>query len=302
MTSMKKLSAADRVRIVACLVEGCSIRSTCRMTGFAKGTVIKLLVELGEACQDWHDEHVTGLRTERVQCDEIWSFCGAKAKSVAKGKEGHGDLWTWVALDADTKLAISWVIGDRDGGHAWHFMHDLAGRLNSRVQLTTDGFSAYLDAVIDNFGPYVDYAQLVKLYGDDPRLKGRRADARYSPGKCLGTKPYARIGIPEPKHISTSFVERQNLTMRMGMRRYTRLTNAFSKKVANHSAMTSLHFMYYNFCRVHQTLRVTPAMEAGIADHVWEIAELVGILEERERAIIGTEANERGPYKAKTDR
>ncbi|MEO0964288.1 MAG: IS1 family transposase [Planctomycetota bacterium] len=298
---MKKLSTKDRAAIVRCLVEGCSIRSTTRMTGASKNTVAKLLVDLGAACRDWHDENVVGLNTDRVQCDEIWSFVGAKQKQVEKGASGAGDVWTWTAIDADTKLAITWLVGERDGGTAYDFMHDLAGRLVSRVQLTTDGLNAYLDAVLDNFGPYVDYAQLVKLYGDDPRLKNKSPQARYSPSKCTGSKKYARIGTPDPKHINTSYVERANLTMRMSMRRYTRLTNAFSKKVENHEAMTSLHFCYYNLCRVHSTIRVTPAMEAGITDRVWTIEELVGILEASEDAVIGTEANKRGPYKKGQD-
>lgn len=300
MVSMKKLTTEKRAAIVRCLVEGMSIRSTVRITGASKNTVAKLLVDLGDACREWHDEHVRGLRTERVQCDEIWSFVGAKQKSVEKGKQGVGDVWTWTAIDADTKLAITWLVGERDGGTAWEFTHDLAGRLNSRVQLTTDGLHAYLDAIIDNFGPYVDYAQLVKLYGDDPRLS-RKATTRYSPGYCKGAIPRRRIGDPDPRHISTSYVERQNLTMRMGMRRYTRLTNAFSKKVTNHEAMTNLHFAYYNLCRVHQTLRVTPAMEAGISDHVWSVEELVGLLEAKEAAVIGTEENKRGPYKKRSN-
>lgn len=275
--------------------------STTRMTGVSKNTVAKLLVDMGDVCREWHDENVRGLHTERVQADEIWSFVGCKQKNAEKGKQGVGDVWTWTAIDADTKLAITWLVGERDSGAAWEFTHDLAGRLNSRVQLTTDGLNAYLGAIIDNFGPYVDYAQLVKVYGDDPRLKNKNPSARYSPGHCTGTKSYARIGTPDPKHINTSYVERQNLTMRMGMRRYTRLTNAFSKKVTNHEAMTNLHFMYYNMCRVHKTLRVTPAMEAGVAEHVWTVEELVGLLEAEEAAIIGTEENKRGPYKQGQD-
>lgn len=301
MVSMKRLSAADRVRVISALVEGCSIRSTVRMTGASKNTIAKLMVDMARVCRAFHDETVTGLKTQRVQADEIWSFVGAKQKQVDKGAAGVGDVWTWVALDADTKLAITWLVGDRDAGSAWDFTHDLAGRLISRVQLTTDGLNAYLGPIIDNFGPYVDYAQLVKLYGDDPRLKEKNPSARYSPSKICGCQKYRRIGHPEPKHISTSYVERQNLTMRMGMRRYTRLTNAFSKKVENHEAMTSLHFVYYNFCRVHQTLRVTPAMEAGLSDHVWTLEELVDLLEREEKAIIGTEANKRGSYKQATD-
>ncbi|MEM9019776.1 MAG: IS1 family transposase [Planctomycetota bacterium] len=295
------MSTEKRSAIVRCLVEGCSMASTVRMTGVSKNTVAKLLVDMGEVCREWHDENVRGLHTERVQADEIWSFLGAKQKNVEKGKQGVGDIWTWVGLDADTKLAITWLVGERDGGAAWEFTHDLAGRLNSRVQLTTDGLNAYLDAILDNFGPYVDYAQLVKVYGDDPRLKNKNPSARYSPGRCTGTKSYARIGTPDPKHINTSYVERANLTMRMGMRRYTRLTNAFSKKVTNHEAMTNLHFCYYNLCRVHKTLRVTPAMEEGVTSHVWTVEELVGLLEAKEAAIIGTEENKRGPYKKGQD-
>jgi IS1 family transposase len=293
---MKKTAATKRVAVVRCLVEGCSMASTTRMTGVSKNTVAKLLVDTGNVCREWHDENVRGLNTERVQADEIWAFVGAKQKNVEKGKSGHGDCWTWVALDADSKLAITWLLGERDGGTAWDFTHDLAGRLNNRVQLTTDGLNAYLGGIIDNFGSLVDYAQLVKLYGDDPRIKGKQT-VRYGSGYCKGAKPYARIGCPDPKHISMSYVERQNLTMRMGMRRYTHLTNVFSKKVENHEAMTSLHFCYYNLCRIHKTLRITPAMEAGITSHVWEIEELVGLLEAKEQAVVGTEENKRGPYK-----
>lgn len=294
---MKRLTSADRIRVISALVEGCSIRSTVRMTGVSKNTVTKLLVDMGRVCRAFHDQRVRSLNTARVQCDEIWSFVGAKQKQVERGAAGVGDVWTWVGLDADTKLAIAWTVGERDAGTAWEFTHDLAGRLVSRVQLTTDGLNAYLGGIIDNFGPYVDYAQLVKLYGDDPRLHAKNPEARYSPGSVCGCQKYARIGDPDPKHISTSYVERSNLSMRMGMRRFTRLTNAFSKKVENHEAAISLYFTHYNFCRVHQTLRVTPAMEAGIADHVWTLAELVELLEREEAAVIGTEANKRGPYK-----
>ncbi len=293
---MKKLSTEKRAAVIRALVEGCSIRSTVRMTGVSKNTVAKLLVDMGDVCEAYHNEHVRGLKAERVQCDEIWAFVGAKQKNVEKGKQGVGDVWTWVGIDADSKLVISYLCGERDGGTAFDFMHDLAGRLLDRVQLTTDGLAAYIDAVRDNFGAYVDYAQLVKLFGDDPRLK-KPASVKYSPSKICGCQKRVRFGDPEPKHISTSYVERQNLTMRMGMRRYTRLTNAFSKKVTNHEAMTALHFMYYNFCRVHQSIRVTPAMESGIADHVWTVEELVGLLEAEEAAVIGTEENKRGPYK-----
>lgn len=270
--------------------------SAVRMIGVSKNTVAKLLVDLGDACRKWHDENVRGLNSVSVQADEIWAFVGAKQKQVDKGAASIGDVWTWTALDADTKLAITWLVGERDGAAAWEFTHDLAGRLIDQVQLTTDGLGAYLDAIIGNIGPSVDYAQLVKVYGDDPRLK-KLANVKHSPSKICGCEKRVRIGDPDRRQISTSYLERSNLTMPMGKRRYTRLTYAFSKKVTNHEAMTSLHFTYYNLCRVHQTLRVTPAMEAGIADHVWTVEELVGILEAKEAAVIGTEANKRGPYK-----
>jgi len=273
------------------------MRATVRMTGVAKNTVSKLLVDMGDVCHELHDARVRCLNTARVQCDEIWSFVGCKQKQADRGKSGVGDVWTWTAIDADTKLCIAYLVGGRDPGSAYEFTHDLAGRLHSRVQLTTDGLNLYLEGIMEHFGTDVDYAQLVKLYGDDPRLKAKSPSARYSPGTCTGCKPYARIGQPDPKHISTSFVERQNLTMRMSMRRFTRLTNAFSKKVTNHEASVALHFAYYNFCRVHQTIRVTPAMEAKLTDHVWTIEELVALLENQERATIGTEANKRGPYR-----
>ncbi len=292
MVSIKKLSTSKRAEIVRCLVEGCSIRSTCRMTGVSKNTVAKLLVDLGEVSRAYHDEHVRGLFCERIQADEIWSFVGCKEKAK---KHGAGDWWTWTALDSDTKLIVAYAFGPRDAGTAYDFMADLAGRLLSRVQITTDGLAAYIDAVMDNFGAYVDYSQLVKLFGDEPRIKS--AERKYSPSKITGCKKVWRCGDPDDKYVSTSHVERQNLTMRMSMRRYTRLTNAFSKKVENHEHMTALHFMYYNFCRVHQTLRCTPAMEAELSDHVWEVEELVGLLEAKETAIIGTEENKRGPYR-----
>lgn len=275
MVIMNKLSTADRARIVASLVEGNSIRATVRMTGFSKNTITKLVVDLGAACSRYQDEHIRGLRSRRVQCDEIWSFVGAKEKNVSTEKkaEGWGDCWTWTALDADSKLIVSFRLGSRDAGTAHEFMTDVASRLASRVQLTTDGHKPYLNAVEDAFGGDVDYAMLVKIYG----ASGEH-DTRYSPAQCLGAVPKEVTGNPDPKHISTSYVERQNLTMRMSMRRFTRLTNGFSKKAENHAAMVSLYFMYYNFGRVHQTLRVTPAMEAGISDHVWSIEEIVALL------------------------
>jgi len=262
---------------VACLVEGNSIRATCRMTGAAKGTVLKLLTDLGCACREYQDRVLRDLPCKRVQCDEIWSFCYAKAKNIPEEKQGewgYGDVWTWTAIDADTKLVPSFLVGTRDGGTAYTFVHDLADRLRGRVQLTTDGYRAYLEAVEDAFGSEIDYAMLVKLYGTDPAAP----ETRYGPAKCLGCRRDAISGRPDPAHVSTSFVERQNLTMRMSMRRFTRLTNAFSKKVQNLEHAVALHFMHYNFARVHQTLRVTPAMEAGVSNHVWSIDEIVGLL------------------------
>jgi IS1 family transposase len=299
MVLMNKLPKAKRIAAIQALVDGCSIRSTVRMTGVSKKAVLKLLVDMGQSCRGFHDERVVGLHTARVQCDEQWAFVGAKQKQVDRGANAHGDAWLWVGIDADTKLVISWAVGERNETTAYDFTHDLAGRLNSRVQLTTDGLNAYLGPIIDAFGSEVDYAQLVKLYGDDPRLKNKPADARYSPGQCVGAKPYARIGFPDVKHVSTSFVERQNLTMRMSCRRFTRLTNAFGKKIENHEAAVSLHYAYYNWCRIRQTLRVTPAMEAGLTDHVWTLEELVGILAQDEAAKIAAGAMKRGPYRPK---
>jgi IS1 family transposase len=276
MVSMNKLSTADRVRVVAALVEGNSIRATVRMTGVAKNTIVKLLADLGTACGDYHDQHVRNVTARRIQCDEIWSFCYAKQKNVPmdlQGVFGVGDVWTWTALDADSKLIVSYMVGLRDGGYAMEFMRDVSERLANRVQLTTDGHKAYLNAVEEAFVGDVDYAQLIKIYGAE-----RPGEARYSPAVCTGAKPTPIFGNPAARHISTSFVERQNLTMRMGMRRFTRLTNGFSKKIENHEAAIALHFMHYNFCRIHQTLRVTPAMQAGLANHIWELEELVALL------------------------
>ena len=226
------------------------------------------------ACAEYQDKTLRNLTCKRIQCDEIWQFCYAKDKNVPvekRGQFGYGDVWTWVAIDADTKLAASWMLGRRDAGTAFTFIQDLAGRLANRVQLTTDGHRAYLSAIEDTFGSDVDYAMLVKLYGNDASN-----DTKYSPAECIGCREIVVSGRPDPKHISTSFVERQNLTMRMSMRRFTRLTNGFSKKVENHGHALAIHYMHYNFCRIHKTLRVTPAMEAGIADHVWTIEEMIG--------------------------
>ncbi len=273
---MNKLTTEERVRVITALVEGNSLRSVSRMTGTHRTAIQKLLVELGAACSAFQDRVMRNLTCKRIQCDEIWAFVGAKEKNTtAETKaQGWGDVWTWIAMDADTKLIPCWYVGTRDAGAAYHFMHDLAPRLAHRVQLTTDGHKPYLTAIADAFGTEVDYAQLVKIYGEGPKT-----EARYSPAQCMGARKAVVTGSPAHAHVSTSFIERQNLTLRMSNRRFTRLTNAFSKKVENHEAAVALHFMHYNFCRVHQTLRCTPAMEAGIANHVWSIAELVGLLE-----------------------
>jgi IS1 family transposase len=274
---MNKLSTEERKRVVAALVEGNSLRAVTRMTGVHRTTVMKLLCDLGAACSEYQDRVLRDLKCKRVQCDEIWSFVGAKEKncSAEMKKDGKGDVWTWVALGADTKLVPCWFIGNRDAGCAYHFMHDLASRLSNRVQLTTDGHKAYLNAVEDAFGAEIDYAMLVKIYGN----AAEGGEVRYSPAVCMGARKAAIAGKPDFKHISTRFVERQNLTMRMSMRRFTRLTNGFSKKVENLEAAVALHYMHYNFCRIHQSLRVTPAMEAGVAQHVWSLDEVIALLD-----------------------
>lgn len=275
--TMNRLSTVKRTAVVAALVEGNSIRATARMTQVSKPTILKLLVHLGEACTRYQDATVRHLRSKRVECDEIWQFCYAKAKNVPekkRGQFGYGDVWTWTALDADTKLIVSWLVGGRDAGAAYTFMQDVAARIRTRIQLTTDGHKVYINAVEDAFGADVDYAMLTKVYGTAPEN-----ETRYSPAKIVSTSSEVIKGDPDPAYISTSYVERQNLTMRMHIRRFTRLTNAFSKKIENHCAAVALHFMHYNFCRVHQTLRVTPAMEAGLASHVWSIGELVGLID-----------------------
>ena len=274
---MNRLTTAERTQIVACLVEGMSLRATARVTGFARMTIEKLLRDLGAACATYQDETLRNLPCKRIQCDEIWSFVYAKAKNVPedkRGQFGYGDVWTWTAIDADTKLVPSWLVSSRDAGAAYDFMQDLAGRLANRVQLTTDGNKCYLEAVEDAFGSAVDYAMLQKVYGVDPN-----AERRYSPPVCLGCNVEVISGSPEPTAINTSHVERQNLTMRMHMRRFTRLTNAFSKKVEMHAHAVALHFMHYNFAKIHQSLRVTPAMEAGLTDHVWSLEEIVALID-----------------------
>jgi len=274
---MNRLSAEKQTAVIAALVEGVSINATCRMTGVARHTVLKLLKGMGCAAAAYHDAHVRNLRVRRIQADEIWAFVYGKDKNLTmeQVQSGLGSVWTWTALDADTKLIISYALGDRGANTALAFMQDVASRISNRIQLTTDGHRVYADAVEDAFGADIDYAMLVKIYGasnDNP-------ESRYSPATCIGCRTGVLSGNPDSKHISTSFVERQNLTMRMGMRRFTRLTNAFSKKLENHGHAVALYFMHYNFCRVHKTLRVTPAMEAGLTDHVWSLDELIALLE-----------------------
>lgn len=277
---MSKLTLNERVQILSMLVEGSSMRSISRVVGVSINTVSKLLAEAGEACIDFHDESVRGLNCKRIECDEIWSFVYAKEKNVEKAKKAPtfaGDVWTWTSICADTKLICNWFVGGRDADYAKLFMDDLADRLNNRVQLTTDGHKAYLNAIENAFGNEIDYAQLVKLYGAAPES----AKGRYSPAKCTGIKKTAKIGDPDEKLVSTSYAERQNLTMRMSMRRFTRLTNAFSKKYESHCHSLALYFAYYNFVRVHTSLKMTPAMAAGLADKRYDMEWIVGLVEAR---------------------
>ena len=268
---MNQLPLSKKVQIINLLVEGNSLRATARITGASINTVTKLLVDVGIACQEFHNEKVIRVSTKRIQCDEIWSFVYAKQKNLPDQIEG-GDVWTWVGIDADTKLVVSWLVGDRSAETANIFMQDVCYRLKNRVQLTTDGHKAYLDAVGNSFGSQIDFAQLVKTYG------GQQEEIRYSPAECTGAKKTRIEGNPDEKYISTSYVERQNLTMRMSMRRFTRLTNAFSKKMENHCYAIALHFVYYNFCRIHKTLRVTPAMEAGLINDIMEIEDIIRLV------------------------
>ncbi len=290
MVNMNRLSTKQRQAVIAALVEGNSIRATVRMSGVAKNTVTKLLVDLGTVCSIHMDHAMRDLTLEHIQVDEIWAFVYAKQKNVpAEKREEAGDVWTWVAMDSDTKLVPTYRIGGRDLSEASAFMTDLASRLNNRPQITSDGHAPYRLAVAGAFGNGVDYAQLIKVYGKD---RSNKPERRYSPAICLEAVPHRVTGNPDPAHISTSHVERLNLTMRMSMRRYTRLTNAFSKKVENLTAAVSLHFMHYNFCRVHQTLGQTPAMAAGVSDHVWKLPELIALLEDAEAM-----PTKRGSYK-----
>jgi IS1 family transposase len=270
--NMNKLPMEKRAQILGLLVEGNSLRAASRLADCSINTVTKLLIDAGKACAAYQDKALRNLPCKRVQVDEIWSFVYAKARNVADAKaapEEAGDIWTWTAICADTKLVPSWLVGGRDAGYAHEFMTDLATRLANRVQLTSDGHRPYLSAVADAFGSAIDYATLEKIYGQP--VDGQK---RYSPPECIGTVRRQIIGNPDPAHVNTSYVERQNLTMRMSMRRFTRLTNAFSKKAENHAHAIALHFMWYNFGRIHKTLRVTPAMEAGVSDHIWSLEEI----------------------------
>lgn len=273
---MNRLPTTKRLQVIAALVEGASINAAVRMTGVAKHTVLNLLRDLGCAAAAHHHRHVRGVRVRRLQCDEIWSFVGCKKKnaSLEQKADGWGDVWTWTAIDADTKLCVTYYMGGRGKGDALAFMRDCASRIIGRPQITTDSHRPYLQAVEEAFGADADYAMLHKIYGAPIP-----DESRYSPATCIGCDLKVVSGDPDPKHVSTSYVERQNLTMRMSMRRFTRLTNAFSKKLENHGHALALYFMHYNFCRVHKTLRVTPAMEAGLADHVWSLEELLALLD-----------------------
>lgn len=275
---MNCLSVSQRVQVVSALVEGNSVNSTSRMTGVCKQAILSLLEEMGCACAEYHNRVIRNVKSKRVEVDEIWQFCYAKEKNVPadkKGKFGYGDVWTTTGIDADSKLIISYLVARRDARSARMFMEDLSSRISNRIQMTTDGHKVYVNAVEHAFGSEIDYAMLVKVYGAPLQ---EDASTRYSPATCIDCKAAVITGDPDPNHISTSYVERQNLTMRMRMRRFTRLTNGFSKKVENHGHAVALHFMHYNFVRIHKTLRVTPAMEAGLADHPWTIEELCGLL------------------------
>src|SRR3954447_26142112 len=290
MPGMNKLTIAKRTQILTLLCEGVSMRSIERIVGCSINTVDKLLQDAGEAALAYHDKAVRSVKAPRIQCDEIWSFIGGKQKNVADSKRAGdptaGDCWTWTAIDADSKLLVLYQVGGRDAEYALMLMDDLRGRLANRVQLTTDGHKAYLSAVEEAFGADVDYGMLVKLYGEP--TTSHEASRRYSPTDCVGARKDKITGNPDPRHISTSYTERANLTMRMSMRRFTRLTNAFSKKLTNHAHMVALYAIWYNFVRIHKTLRVTPAMAAGIADKLWSVRDIVALIEAREARADGS--------------
>jgi IS1 family transposase len=295
---MNQLSVERRAAVVRCLVEGNSVRATSRLTGVSRTTILSLLVDLGDLCRVYQDHVLKNLQAKQIQCDEIWSFVGAKHRQVSRGASGDGDVYTWTAMDADSKLMISWLVGRRSAAAAREFMQDLHGRLANRVQITTDGFGPYLSAVEGAFGwGGADFAQLVKIYASPSHAgDSNTAARRYSPGVVVGAEKTWVMGSPDMGQVSTSFVERSNLTMRMGMRRFTRLTNAFSKKVANHAYAVDIHFMHYNFCRPHMTLTkahpyrypTTPAMAAGIADHVWSLEEVCALMDPSRMLGVGT--------------
>jgi IS1 family transposase len=280
---MNKLPRDKRVQILSMLCEGSSMRSISRVVDVSINTVTKLLIDAGTVCASYHDQHVRGVKASRIQCDEIWSFCYSKQKNAATAKRqdlAFGDVWTWTAIEAQSKLVISYLSGGRDADYALALMDDLRQRIVNRVQLTTDGHKAYLNAVEEAFGIDIDYAMLVKLYGAAPES----AKGRYSPAECIGARKEPITGNPDRKHISTSYVERANLTMRMSMRRFTRLTNAYSKKLENHHHAQALYFMYYNFARQHKTLRMSPAMAAGISDRLWSMEDIVALIDAHEVA------------------
>jgi IS1 family transposase len=288
---MNKLSAKARAQMLNMLCEGSSMRSVSRLADVSINTVAKLLIDAGKFCAAFHDDNVKGVKALRIQCDEIWSFTAAKQKNVAAMKapvEGAGDTWTWTGIDADTKLIVSWLVGGRDGEYAMAFMDDLRSRIENRVQLTTDGHKAYLQAVEGAFGGDVDYAVLHKVYGNAPES----AKGKYSPAECIGTQKHRIEGDPDLKHVSTSFIERSNLTMRMHNRRFTRLTNAFSKKFESHVHMVSIWTVWYNWLRIHKTLRVTPAMQAGLTDRLWSFEEIVAAMD-----LVAPEAGRPKTYK-----
>jgi IS1 family transposase len=290
---MNKLDATTRAKVLTLLVEGNSLRATSRVADVSYNTVCKLFADAGRVCAEYQDKVLRDLPCKRLQLDEIWSFVYAKQKNVGRAKSAPdkaGDAWTWVAVDADTKLVPSWRIGDRSSETAFAFVSDLASRLRNRVQITTDGYRPYLDAIEGAFGGDIDYAMLVKVYGPSPEGNTRR----YSPAECIGARKHRIEGNPDGRHVSTSFVERQNLTMRMSIRRFTRLTNAFSKKLENHALSVALHYMHYNFCRIHKSLRVTPAMAAGITDRVWDMSDVAALIAAQEAPVA-----KRGPYKKK---
>ena len=291
MRGMNKLPLAKRVQILSMLCEGSSMRSVSRVVDVSINTVAKMLEDAGKVCVEHHDKAVRGVKAKRIQCDEIWSFAHCKEKNVATAKaapEDAGDVWTWTALDADSKLIVGWLVGDRDADAAAAFMEDVAGRLATRVQLTTDAHKPYLEAVEGALGADVDYAMLVKIYGASPD----GATGHYSPAECTGTRKKRVEGKPDPAHVSTSYVERQNLTMRMHMRRFTRLTNGFSKKVESHANMVALYTVWYNFVRIHKTLRVAPAMAAGVSDRLWSMEDVVALVDAQTEP-----PKKRGPYK-----